>query len=322
MMLVRIVKDWDWPDLLRQTPGGKGVWDGIRFTCDPVDESDVLVMLNNRMQTDVTARCPRENVWAIMQEPYVRGFNDWMAEGLESYAKVFSHYVPERTGKFVVSHPALPWHVNRTFDELVSADVPEKGKPLSWIVGDVADLPGHFKRLAFLKRLRQDESIPIDLYGKAVRFIEDKWDGLAPYKYSIAVENSRSTDYWTEKIADCMLAWSVPLYDGCLNLEEYFPPGSFIRIDIAKPEKTLADIQDILKHDSWDARLPALAEARRLILQKYQLFPYLAGLIQAWAVQGKGSERIVIPAYRRSNKVKFFRAMFKLKRMFFRMYYR
>ncbi len=321
-MLVRIVKDWDWPDLMRQTPGGKGVWDGIRFTCDPVEECDVLVMLNNRMKTDVTVRCPRENIWAIMQEPYVRGFNDWMAEGLESYAKVFSHYRPEKTDKFVVSHPALPWHVNRTFDELVRADVPEKRKPLSWIVGNVADIPGHFKRLAFLKHIQRKESLPIDLYGKAVRFIDDKWDGLAPYRYSLAVENSRSTDYWTEKFADCILAWSVPLYDGCVNLEDYFPRGSFIRIDITKPEKTVAQIKDVLEHDQWESRLPALAEARKLILHKYQLFPYLTSLIPTYAVQQKGRERIVIPAYRRSNKVKFLRAMFKLKRMFFRMVYR
>jgi hypothetical protein len=320
-MLVRIVKDWDWPDLMRQTPGGKGVWDGISFTCDPVDECDVLVMLNNRMKTDVTVRCPRENIWAIMQEPYVRGFNDWMAEGLESYAKVFSHYRPEKKDKFVVSQPALPWHVNRTFDELVSADVPEKIKPLSWIVGNVADIPGHFMRRAFLKHIRRRESLPIDLFGKAVRFIDDKWDGLAPYKYSIAVENSRSTDYWTEKIADCMLAWSVPLYDGCLNLEEYFPPGSFIRIDIAKPEKAVAEIKEILVHDQWESRLPALEEARRLILHKYQLFPYLTSLIPSYAAQQRGRERVVIPAYRRSNKATFFRAMFKLKRIFFRMYY-
>jgi hypothetical protein len=31
MITVGIVKDWDWPDLLRQTPGGKGIWDGMRF---------------------------------------------------------------------------------------------------------------------------------------------------------------------------------------------------------------------------------------------------------------------------------------------------
>jgi hypothetical protein len=177
-------------------------------------------------------------------------------------------------------------------------------------------------RRAFLKHIRRRESLPIDLFGKAVRFIDDKWDGLAPYKYSIAVENSRSTDYWTEKIADCMLAWSVPLYDGCLNLEEYFPPGSFIRIDIAKPEKAVAEIKEILVHDQWESRLPALEEARKLILHKYQLFPYLTSLIPSYAAQQKGRERVVIPAYRRSNKAKFFRAIFKLKRIFFRMYYR
>jgi hypothetical protein len=31
MTLVRIVKDWDWPDLLRQTPGQKGFWNGIQI---------------------------------------------------------------------------------------------------------------------------------------------------------------------------------------------------------------------------------------------------------------------------------------------------
>jgi hypothetical protein len=30
MPIVRIAKDWDWPDLLRQPPGGQGIWDGIQ----------------------------------------------------------------------------------------------------------------------------------------------------------------------------------------------------------------------------------------------------------------------------------------------------
>ena len=73
MTLVRIVKDWDYPDLLRQTPGGSGVWGNIQFTLDPADECDYLLMLNNRLQAPVTTRCPRENIWAIMQEPYIEG---------------------------------------------------------------------------------------------------------------------------------------------------------------------------------------------------------------------------------------------------------
>ena len=69
MILARIVKDWDWPDLLRQTPKGKGLWDGIQFTLEPVNECDYLVILNNRMKRDVHAKCPPDHVWAKMQEP-------------------------------------------------------------------------------------------------------------------------------------------------------------------------------------------------------------------------------------------------------------
>jgi hypothetical protein len=47
-MLVRIVSDWDSSGLLRQTPGGAGMWDGICFTTRAVEECDLLVMSNNR----------------------------------------------------------------------------------------------------------------------------------------------------------------------------------------------------------------------------------------------------------------------------------
>jgi len=38
IMLVRIVKDWDWPDLRRQTPNQSGIWECIEFTLEPVKE--------------------------------------------------------------------------------------------------------------------------------------------------------------------------------------------------------------------------------------------------------------------------------------------
>ena len=78
-----------------------------------------------------------------------------------------------------------------------------------------------------------------------------------------------------------------------MNLEEYFPPESFIRIDIAKPEKTVAEIKDILEHDRWESRLPALEEARNLILHKYQLFPSsdLADSCSCGSAEGKRADR-------------------------------
>ena len=101
MTKVRIVKNWDWPDLMRQTPGQKGVWGGVEFTLDPIKECDFLVMLNNRMRTDTHVKCPKNNIWAIMQEPYERGFTDWMVEKHEYFAKVLTHHLPSDSEKYV-----------------------------------------------------------------------------------------------------------------------------------------------------------------------------------------------------------------------------
>lgn len=319
MTLVRIVKDWDWPDLMRQTPGCSGVWDGIRFTLDEVEECDLLVVLNNRMKREIRVRCPEGGVWALMQEPYVWGFTDWMVEGHEAFHRVYSSFRPAGAGKYRVSHPALPWHVLRSFDDLVSCAMPRKTRPLSWIAGYCRDLPGHMKRLSFLRFLESGRSLEIDLFGRAVRYIEDKWEGLAPYRYSIAVENTTCPDYWTEKVADCFLTWTVPIYHGCPNLEDYFPVESFVRIDIDRPREALEAIRRVVREDDWGRRLPALEEARRRVLHEHQLFPHLAKLLRAEPPGTGGRVPRTVPAYRRSARTKVKRAVYKVRKHYLRM---
>jgi len=313
MTLVRIVKDWDWPDLLRQTPGQKGIWNGIRFTLDDVEECDYLVMLNNRMKTATTVACPPGNIWVLMQEPYEKGFSDWMVEGHDVFSKVLTHHIPAHDPKYVISHPAIPWHVNRTFDQLTSCPIPEKIKGLSWIIGDAKDLPGHLRRWSFLEFIKK-AGLPIDVYGKKIQYIEDKWDGLAPYRYALAIENNSGPDMWTEKLADCFLTWTLPFYYGCTNLEDYFPEESFIRIDITQPEASLEKIRAVIAEDAWEKHLPALEIARNLVLYNYQIFPHLSKLIAALPEGAKGKMKRTIPPYKRSAEAFWRRAEYKLKK--------
>ena len=322
-MLVRIVKSWVGPDFFYQTPGEKGIWEGIRFTFEPIEECDFLIVLNNQLQHDVTVKCYPENVWALMQEPYYAGLTDWMVEKNECFAKVFTHHrAIYKDNKYIVSHPAIPWHVNKTYDQLISALEPRKSKNLSWIVGDALDLPGHIKRRSFLEYIKGDRSLDLDLYGKKINFIKDKWDGLAPYRYSLAVENTIGMDYWTEKVADCFLAWTVPIYHGCPNLETYFPEESFIRINIDEPEASLERIERVVKEDNWEKRLPALEEARRLVLHRYQFFPHMTGHIREQKAPGGKKVPVTIPAYRRSREAKAYRVLFKIRREIRRLVHR
>jgi hypothetical protein len=322
MTLVRIIKNWDWPDLLRQTPDNRGIWDNIQFTVDPVEECDYVVMLNNNMKCESIVKCPKENIWALMQEPYVNGFTDWMVEGHELFFRVYTHHIPSDDPKYIVSHPALPWHVNKSFDQLSQMDIPEKSKNISWIVGNALNIPGHFKRLSFLQFIQDKSPIDIDLYGRAIRIIEDKWEGLAPYKYSLAVENSCSTDYWTEKLADCFLSWTIPFYYGCTNLEAYFPEESFIRIDIEEPEIAMDKIKSAIKNNEWEKRLPTLKTAREKVLHQYQLFPHLAKQIKLHHINNTGKIKVSIPSYKKSINTRLNRTFLKIRMAIMRAKYK
>jgi len=283
---------------MRQTPGGCGLWESIRFTTEPVDECDYLFMFNNRRLAPVDARCPRDHVWCMIQEPYLPALFDWMIEGHEAFARVFTHHVPSADPKYVLSYPILPWAVGRSYDELVNAGVPDKTRGVSWVSSNLALLPGHRKRNALREFLMRENPDSVDIFGRGVRYIEDKWDALAPYRYSLAIENSYSKDYWTEKVADCFLSWTLPLYDGCLNLEDYFEPQSFIRIDASDHAATLRRIEELDRSGEWERRMPAIAESRRRVLHEYQLFPALARAIRTYGTASREREAVRIPGYR------------------------
>ena len=277
-MRVYITKSWDRPDLLRQTPDSRGIWEDIQFTLDPVEECDYVIVLN-RVPQPVTVCCPAEHVWLVMQEPPTE-FQRARHRGIACSHRVFTQDTTLLGQRYVHSQPALPWHVNRDYGYLVKCGVPEKSKRVSWIVSSVTYLAGHRARLSFLRQIQG--RVDFDLYGKGFREIRDKWDGLAPYRYSIVVENFRNPYYWTEKIADCFLAWTMPIYYGCSRIEEYFPAEAMVRIDIGDVRQAAERIEEAIAGDVWRRRLDAIAEARRLVLNTHQFFPFVTREIRAY----------------------------------------
>ena len=89
---------------------------------------------------------------------------------------------------------------------------------------------------------------------------------------SVAVENSRHDHYWTEKIADCFLAGTVPIYWGVPNIREYFPAEAMIVIDTLDPAEVARIIKDEATPEGYVRRLPALREGKRRVLEEYNLF--------------------------------------------------
>jgi len=274
--LVRIVKpveERSAPEL-RQTPGSLGIRQDIQFTFEAVPSCDYVVILNGA-PAPFEVECPPEHVWSIVQEPATGPARRWHRNSPHSTLTFTSD--SRRSGSaYVHSQPAVGWHVNRTYDSLVSCEPPQKQRQLSWITSDKRWLRGHRLRMKFLEKVRRE--ITFDLFGAAFTPLEDKWDGLASYRYSLAIENHQDDYYWTEKIADCFLSWTMPIYYGCRRITDYFPADSLVQIDITKSD-AIDRIKRVLADDPWQRSIDAIAEARERVLNRYQLFPLLANQI-------------------------------------------
>lgn len=183
-------------------------------------------------------------------------------------------------------HYICPWSVKKTYDELLHAQ-PAKTKNLSAIISNATVLPEHKNRFAFINKMKGHYKDHLDWFSKGGdTFIQDKWDGLAPYRYSIAIENSSHQDYFTEKLMDCFLAEAFPFYWGCPNISNFFDDRSYLHIDTHQFIQAIQVIDDAMKSDWHIANKPHVLESKRLVLEKYHLIAALTGVLQAHGSRG------------------------------------
>ena len=285
-MLVKILKYWNDFDILQQTPGGSGEWRGVKFVADQPGEADYVIISGYAGGTCQVV-CPPENVWLFMAEPPNEVHKKWHHPP-KWFSRVYTTDDTVVSKRHFLARPILPWHVGRSYDFLTSCPKPEKTGQLSWITSNRSDTVGHIKRLEVIKHLQQ---LPeLDLYGRGFNPIVDKWDGLAPYRYSVAYENFSNANYWTEKVKDCFLSWAMPLYYGCTELERFFPKRSFVRIN---PDASdLAErVSDIINSNLWQENADAIEEARDLVLHKYNFFEFAVQEIENHRSEAKRKKR-------------------------------
>ena len=91
-----------------------------------------------------------------------------------------------------------------------------KLKMASLIASAKRNLEGHQLRHEIVDHIRLN-NLDIDIMGRGYKSFEDKADGLAPYRYSVVIENIREDDYFSE-ISRCLF---VPYRSNLLGRAEY-----------------------------------------------------------------------------------------------------
>lgn len=59
----------------------------------------------------------------------------------------------------------------------------------------------------------------------------DKIELFKEFQFSIAIENSKQENYFTEKLLDCLITKTIPIYWGCPNIDEFFDTSGWIILE-------------------------------------------------------------------------------------------
>lgn len=149
----------------------------------------------------------------------------------------------------------------------------EKTKNISCISSNKDYLPGHKKRLQFINHIMNSKvSSMFDMFGNGFQEIGGKIDALKEYRFSISIENSYLQNMATEKISDCFLTGTIPIYYGCPNIEEYFDINGIITF---QNENELEDIIQELNtngEEIYNQKISAVRKNYELVWE-YSLNP-------------------------------------------------
>ena len=101
----------------------------------------------------------------------------------------------------------------------------DKTKDISIISSDKKQTIGHLLRHEVIS------TYGIDTYGGGYHPIDNKIMALKDYRFTIAIENCKKDYYFTEKLIDCFMSGTIPVYWGCPSIGDFFDLNGMVLFD-------------------------------------------------------------------------------------------
>lgn len=271
-----------------------GTFSGINFLVGPeVRAADAWVVFDEVEIHDNECLVSRDRVIFVTAEtawPEDYWLRPGASEFLSQFAMVLSSHVSNHPG-YMPTAPFLPWmvHANhgqvwspnsQNFEALRQSEIPKKTHRLSVIVSSKASTPGHRIRLDFVKRLKHYFGDSLIWFGNGIRPISQKWDGLAPFDGTIAIENSIRVDVVTEKIFDPFLTYTVPLYAGAPNVGDYFVVPEEWKLNLRDFHESVSKIEQFLTNGPQPADFELLDHNRQIVLGEMHFLNRISNVLK------------------------------------------
>jgi len=164
--------------------------------------------------------------WLVESKTIIPELYEWANSNIDflkrSYVKVFTHDVSLSLMNDIFQ---LTTCSMKSFIE--TGKVYNKTKLVSMIASDKVDCKEHKFRQEIINKFSNKS----DHFGVGYNFIKNKVDGLKDYCFSITMENATYPNMITEKITDCFMTGTIPIYYGINNIGDYFDTDGIIILD-------------------------------------------------------------------------------------------
>jgi len=193
-----------------------------------IESSNVCIYTDRLCYSEIDSK--KSNYAWLIEPPIINGENYRDIVNVASkFKKVFSYMKSLET--LIPNYIFCPHGGTWLSEEDIKIE--NKSELISFIFSDKQWNSYHKLRHRIYDMLKTKEIInsdKIDFFGSGCNNkIEKKATGLSKYMFSIVIENSEENDYFTEKIIDCFLTGTIPIYVGNRNIGNYFNEEGIIR---------------------------------------------------------------------------------------------
>ena len=139
-------------------------------------------------------------------------------------------------------------------DKYKNIDLSKKKFGISMLVGAKRMTPAHDLRLQLYFSQEHLQCLPITFFRSCAppflpeitknpflesKEIHAKYVLFETFQFHIAMENSRQENYFTEKLIDCLITKTIPIYYGCPNIQDFFDTTGWILLESGTPQEFL-----------------------------------------------------------------------------------
>jgi len=273
--------------IIKMTPKCSGKWKDMEAVLNPFEADFCIIMDGSR------DKFPEDRAIYIGEHPRIDGLSPAFRKWEDKKALLRLHL-----DEFL--NPG-EWWIKHDYDYLSSLTPPLKQKQLCCIATYQTHNAMYNQRVEYLQAVAH-AGIGIDLYGRPEASYQNnsilaplykgslgfnKPNGLlgehligkevvGEYRYSLEFDVGPTKNYFSERFYDAMLLWTKPIYFGSTNIHDYLPSSSFHYIDIYN----LSSVQEVKKIINEPIDYKSMAEARDLLLNSYQIWPYVYSKIK------------------------------------------